>query len=190
LEDLLGVLIVGFLGLGNFAKAETKTETPRFKRIIGTSSFNAKLEGTSGAYISPFAAIEVLYPYKNIEYGANLKLYFVNEITLGFLPVIKYNLSKAFYLKTGAGLEISGLLNAGRAVYHKDYFEGCKELWVGPCKKPGMNWFVTIGVQGNSGLGIETGIEYRKLKSQWKVDDAVKEEKTMSKLGILVRLIF
>lgn len=183
---LVVFLVFAFLGLGS---AKAKIRKPDFYAALGISSFEAKLCGTKAEYFNPLIAIETLYSYKNIDYGMGLKSCFVDELTLGFMPVVKYNFSKELYLKAAAGKEFSFLSESGRAVYKRIYKAGGDkvQLWVRP-EKTGWTGFFVAGIQGKK-VGVEAGIEYRELKAEFSINDIVKDA-NKANLGILVRLTF
>lgn len=187
---LVILLVFAFLGLGSI-RAEIHKPDLHAYAALGIGSFETRLYGTKADYFSPSIAVETFYSHKSINYGIGLKCYFANELTFGFMPVVKYSFLKDFYLKVSAGREISFLSEAGRAVYRKiNTKEKYKmQLWVEP-ERTGWTGFLVVGLQGQGKkFGVEAGVEYRELKAEFSIDDVIKET-GKANIGILVRLTF
>jgi len=185
----LVILMVSFLTIPIMAAEQNS----KFHLAVGASAFQAELNGTTGNFISPVVDIEVLNPYKNLEYGVKLKGYFFNEITLGFVPIIKLNFSKRIYFKMGLGMDLPLQAESGRAVYKaentKEKYE--ENLWV----KPAMNnklintGFFCVGL-GAPLFAVELGVEYREFTKEWQINKLVETYQNSSIFGAMIRIVY
>jgi len=192
-KRIFGMVLVTLMIIFLIIPAKAQMQKPHFNFLLGTSAFNVELSGLSGTFISPMAGLELLYPYKTLEWGVTIKGYFVNEITLGFVPMVKFNLGK-LYLKLGLGSDITYLFQSGRAVFRKNGADIKEELWVQPRMggKIFNTGFFCVGVPvfGKSSIQIEAGFEWREFTQQWRINDEVRLYRNSDAVGLVFRVVY